>query len=89
MGVVFRSPCVESSDQSPVGLLMHLEDGKMQFLIIAIIMVMASTAVAAPQSKEEKCRVLVGKEAGEGEGGKSGITRSQIAKFDDCMAGRR
>jgi hypothetical protein len=65
---------------------MHGEDGKMQFLIIAIIAVMATTAVAAPQTKEEACRQQVGKEAGEGEGGKSGTTRSQVAAFDACMS---
>ena len=58
----------------------------MQFLIIAIIAVMATTAVAASQTKEEACRQQVGKEAGEGEGGKSGTTRSQVAAFDACMS---
>jgi hypothetical protein len=65
---------------------MHVEEGKMQFLIIAIIAVMATTAVAAPQTKEQQCRQQVGMEAGEGEGGKSGTTRSQIAAFDTCMS---
>ena len=58
----------------------------MQFLVIAIIAVMATTAVAAPQTKEQACRQQVGKEAGEGEGGKSSTTRSQVAAFDACMS---
>ena len=60
----------------------------MQFLIIAIIAVMATTAVAAPQTKEQQCRQQVGKETSEGEG-KSGTARAQMAAFDECMKQRR
>jgi hypothetical protein len=38
-------------------------------------------------SLEQKCRDMVGREVGEGEG-KSGTNRAQVQRWDDCMMGR-
>ena len=52
----------------------------MQLLITAIIAVMATTAVAAPQTKANL--PPTGRHGtGEGEGGESATTRSQVAAF--------
>ena len=66
-------------------------------IIFAIVGVMlASTVVVAKplnnqtngQPRHVQCRQMVGPEKGEGEAGKTHTMRSQIMRWDDCMAGR-
>jgi hypothetical protein len=59
------------------------------------LLLLAAPSQAAPKasqrnndvSLEQRCRDMVGKEVGEGEG-RSGINRAQVQRWDDCMMGR-
>lgn len=64
-------------------------------LAISLLVLAVASQAAAQQanprnngvSLEQRCRDMVGKEVGEGEG-KSGTMRAQVQRWDDCMMGR-
>lgn len=59
-----------------------------------VVVMLASTVVVAKplntngMPRHQQCRQMVGPEKGEGEAGKTHTMRSQIMRWDDCMAGR-
>ena len=68
-----------------------METEMRMIVLLFSLVALALPSEAAPRSKAgddealaAKCREMVGKEVGEGEG-KSGIMRAQVQRWDDCM----
>ena len=57
-------------------------------VLLSSLIAFAAPSLAAPQSAEQKCREMVGKEASDGEG-RAHIGLMQAQRFGECMMGKQ